>query len=314
MQWIRQGLVFEPSGEGGWINTHAQVPTALVLPDRIRVFFAARPRPDLSLPTFVDLDRNEPARVLGIHDRPILDCGEPGTFDADGVMPSSAFQDGDEVLLFYSGWCRLGGAVPYNNATGLARSNDGGETFTRAFKGPILDRTPEEPWSATSPTVLRDGERWHMWYSSGTSWIVVDGKYEHVYVIKHAVSADGRLWHRENRQLLTERFPSESQTKPTVAKIGERWHMWFCYRGPQGFRDQGQTYRIGHAWSDDLEHWTRDDEQGGMERSSGGWDSQMVCYPEVVAVGERLLLFYNGNGFGAAGFGYATLSLTNSAS
>jgi hypothetical protein len=33
----------------------------------------------------------------------------------------------------------------------------------------------------------------------------------------------------------------------------------------------------------------------------------MICYPCVVEVDGRTLMFYNGNGFGQTGFGYAVL-------
>lgn len=39
-----------------------RIPAALVLDDRIRVYFATRPQRNLSLTTFVDLDRNDPPR------------------------------------------------------------------------------------------------------------------------------------------------------------------------------------------------------------------------------------------------------------
>jgi hypothetical protein len=57
-----------------------------------------------------------------------------------------------------------------------------------------------------------------------------------------------------------------------------------------------------------LRTWERDDARAGIDVSADGWDSQMICYPAVVDLGERVLLFYNGNGFGANGFGYATLA------
>lgn len=307
VHWIKQGIVFEPTGQFGWINSHAQVPTVLVLADRLRVYFAARPKRELSLPTFVDLDRDDPRRVIALHSEPILDVGRPGTFDADGVMPACVVRDGDRVLMYYTGWCRLGGKVPYNNATGLAVSLDGGVTFTRAFDGPILDRTADEPWSATSPAVLRDGERWHMWYSSGTDWIEVGERPEHVYLLMHAVSEDGVRWEREHRSILSPTREHESQTRPTVVRFGSRWHMWYCYRGSVGFRGTGETYRIGYAWSQDLQTWERSDAGAGISVSDTGWDSQMICYPEVVPIDGRLLLFYNGNGFGEGGFGYAIL-------
>jgi hypothetical protein len=83
--------------------------------------------------------------------------------------------------------------------------------------------------------------------------------------------------------------------------------MWFCYRGTQDFRDGRDSYRIGYAWSHDLINWTRNDDGAGIELSSGGWDSRMIAYPCVVRVGEKILMFYAGNGFGRDGFGYAEL-------
>ena len=29
MKWSKKGIIFAPSGEFGWMNTHAQVPVAL---------------------------------------------------------------------------------------------------------------------------------------------------------------------------------------------------------------------------------------------------------------------------------------------
>jgi predicted GH43/DUF377 family glycosyl hydrolase len=308
LSWIKHGRVFGPSADHGWMKSHAQVPTLLDLGDRLRVYFATRPRNDLSLTTFVDLDRDDPSRVIALHEEPILERGRPGTFDADGVMPGAVIHDGERILMYYSGWSRLRGSAPYNNATGIAASTDGGTTFSRLFEGPILDRSPEEPWSATSPAVLRTPNGWHMWYSSGTDWIDVDGKLEHVYVLKAATSANGIHWVRENRQLLPLSHRDESQTRPTVLFAAGRWNMWFCYRGSRGFRESGETYRIGYAVSHDLHTWTRHDEQAGIDVSADGWDSQMICYPAAIDLGERTLLFYNGNGFGAQGFGYASLA------
>lgn len=289
------------------MNSHAQVPTALVLPDRLRVFFATRPKPGLTLPAFVDLDRADPHRVLAVHSEPVLQIGQPGTFDADGVMPSCIMRVDDAVYMYYSGWSRLAGDAPYNNATGLAVSYDDGVTFSRTFVGPILDRAPEEPWSATSPAVVRTANDWRMWYSSGTGWIEVDGKLEHLYVLKSAISEDGTHWARDHRPIFPALTGDEAQTRPTVLPLDNRWHMWFSFRGSAGFRAAGQTYRIGYARSDDLSVWERDDARAGITVSDDGWDAQMVCYPDVVSVDERVLMFYNGNGFGETGFGFAVL-------
>jgi sucrose-6-phosphate hydrolase SacC (GH32 family) len=103
------------------------------------------------------------------------------------------------------------------------------------------------------------------------------------------------------------RLPNESQVRPALLRIDGTWHMWFSYRGSVDFRAEGETYRLGYARSDDLETWERNDEAAGITVTSGDWDSQMMCYPNIVRVDDRIFMFYNGNGFGERGFGYAVL-------
>lgn len=305
-RWRKRGLIFHPQGQGGWMNTHAQVPTALLLADRIRVYVASRPSTGLSLTTFIDLDVERPERILQIGEKPILELGEPGTFDEHGIMPAAVVPDGDLIRLYYSGWCRLGGKAPYHNTTGVAVSADNGQTFRRLVPGPVLDRAPDEPYSATSPWVLRIGDIWHVYYSSGLSWIDVESKPEHVYDIRHAVSSDGIHWRRDGRPAIAQTHPEEALTRPTVLRRGNgEWWMWFSYRGSRGFRTDENAYRIGFARSSDLVNWERDDTLAGIETSGAGWDATMIAYPCVLQTPFGLLMFYNGDGFGRAGFGYA---------
>ena len=35
------------------------------------------------------------------------------------------------------------------------------------------------------------------------------------------------------------------------------------------------------------------------------WEDTMVCYPFIVERNDSLFMFYNGNGFGKTGVGYA---------
>jgi hypothetical protein len=56
-----------------------------------------------------------------------------------------------------------------------------------------------------------------------------------------------------------------------------------------------------------MKRWSRDDPEAGIDPSEHGWDSKMIAYPAVVVANGRTLMFYNGNGFGVEGFGYATL-------
>lgn len=304
--WIKKGLLFQPNSASSWMQSHAQVPTPLVKDDRVRIYFASRPQRTVSLTTYVDIGLDDFSNVLYLNPEPVIDLGGPGTFDEHGIMPSSVVEKDGVVYLYYSGWSR-GTSVPYSNYTGLAVSEDGGSTFKKVSKGPVVDRTVHEMYSATSPCVYRADDVWHMWYSSGTHWIEVGGKMEHTYDIKYAHSEDGMRWVQTNEVVIKQRSKYEAVTRPTVMELGGRFHMWFCYRGSRDFRGGRDSYRIGYASSKDLKVWKRHDEMSGIDVSSSGWDSKMIAYPAVARVGDRVIMVYNGNDFGAEGFGYAEL-------
>ena len=306
MKWTKKGRIFCALGQYEWMKSHTQVPTPLLLDDRLRVFFSTRSANGVSHTSFIDLDTEDPSRILYIHHKPILDLGDPGMFDEHGIIPSHVFRHEDQIVMFYVGWSRQE-TVGYSNWTGMAVSEDNGATFRKMFAGPVLDRTRFEPYSATGLVCLRDHQHWHGWYATGTQWLLVNGRYEHIYEIRYCKSENLIDWIRPNEQILPTRLPNESNTRPTIVDYQGRWHMWFCYRGTEDFRDGHDSYQIGYAWSHDLHTWTRADDQAGITRSPEGWDSRMIAYPCVIKVGGKFLMFYCGNGFGRAGFGYAEL-------
>lgn len=305
MKWEKIGLIFNPQqGGADWMKTHAQVPTPLLCDNFIRIYFASRPERTLSLTSYVDVDANDPSHVIAVCPHPILLPGPPGSFDEHGIMPSSVVRKDNLVYLYYSGWSRSA-SVPYLNSTGLAISEDGGTTFHKVSEGPILSRDRMNPYSATSPCVLYEQERWNMWFCSGTGWIKVNDKFEHTYNIRHAKSTDGVDWTTSIDVAIAQRIPLEAITRPYVWRDGSNLNMLFCYRGSHDFRDGIQSYRMGFAQSTDDFLWQRHDEDSGLKAADEGWDSKMVAYPAILKYGKKVYLFYNGNDFGAYGFGYA---------
>ena len=308
MRWIKQGLIFAPSGQAGWINSHAQMPTVQIRDDHLRIYFSTRPSAGFSVPAFIDVDIDNPTRVRAISDRPLLEPGSAGSFDEHGVMPTMLVQEGNDLFLYYTGWSRLAGDAAYNNSSGVAISRDAGDTFKRLFHGPILTRTHNEPFSATLSWIVRERSGiWHMWYSTGTKWVPGDDRLEPVYLICYASSHDGVEWVRSGATIIPVLSSLEAQSRPTILHRGGAWHMWFCYRGSREFRGGASAYRMGYARSTDLRTWERIDAAAGIDVSDSGWDSQMVAYPCVIETPVGVLMFYNGNGFGASGIGWAKL-------
>ncbi len=311
MNWVKQSFIYGPGakahGEPPWMKSHAQVPTALVCEDRIRIYITVRPEQRTSLVTFIDVALDDPSRVLYVHKEPILPLGAPGTFDEFGIMPAAVVRHGGEIWLYTTGWQR-GQTVPYLNAIGLAVSRDGGVTFSRPFAGPVLSTTHLEPFSTMSPSIIKREGVWQMWYGSGVDWVKAGEKYEPLYTIYYAHSRDGVVWERPGICCIPGASGQEATTRPCVLWEDGRYHMWFSYRGSADFRGGRGSYRIGYASSTDGQSWQRDDSKAGIDVSKEGWDAEMVAYPNIVDTPYGRYLFYNGNDFGSGGFGYATMT------
>jgi hypothetical protein len=316
MRWRRLGKVFDPADHGlpDGCTAFAQAPQALVFEDFVRVYFSTRAVDAhgkfLSHVAFVDLRKNL-RDVIGVSRRPALPLGELGCFDEHGIFPMNVLRVGDQIWGYTTGWNRRV-SVSVDTAIGLVVSRDGGSSFKRIGDGPVLGPSLREPCLVGDAFVRQIAGSFHMWYIFGTGWRREAPQLaaERTYKIGHAVSSDGIEWRKEEaRQIVVDRLGAdESQALPTVIALGERWHMFFCYRESFDFRRSAtRGYRIGHAWSDDLVDWTRDDDDPFLPLEPYAWDSDMQCYPNVFECEGRIYLLYNGNEFGRHGFGLAVL-------
>jgi hypothetical protein len=312
MQWRRRGLILAPptKAEGPW-RTHCQMPILTPLfGERWRLYFSGRDSANHSHGFMAELNLNQGADLVNIHTTPILAPGERGAFDADGAMPSSLLTIGDEIWLYYLGWT-VRHDVPFQTGVGLAVSKDGGATFERAAPGPVLGQGLQERFSTLGPLVLREEGQFRMYYSSVQSWHDWQGQLEPRYSLRTAVSPDGMIW-RTRPGLMLE-FADEDEgglTRPSILRRGDLLHMWYSRRGWKGYRsDPAQTYHFGYATSLDGEVWRRHDDRVEFTNppEPDDWDSMMQAYPAVIQIGQEVLCFYSGNGFGQSGIGYATL-------
>jgi hypothetical protein len=299
MLWTKRGLIFEPPRHLGWMHSHAALPFADPLDERIRVYFSGRDRDGRAQIGFWEVDIRNPQAVLRVSDQPVIAPGRLGTFDDSGVTNSWLVNYGEKKYLYYSGWAR-GVTVPFYLFVGLAISEDGGLHFHKVSDAPILERVPMDPYLTASPCVLVEEGLWRMWYVSGTSWEAEEAGPKHYYHIKYAESADGIRWDRKGIVCVDYRSPSEfAIARPCVLKEGGIYKMWYSCRGT--------GYVIGYAESQDGKSWRRLDSEAGIQPSDSGWDSEMIEYPHVFDYGAGRYMLYNGNGFGRTGIGLAVM-------
>lgn len=299
-EWRKLGLVFRPAGQRPWMQTHAANPVALHLGgDRYRVYFATRDSESRSHVGYAEFDLGAPRETLSLSEEPALAPGPLGHFDDHGVYAASLVERAGELFMYYIGW-NPGLRPPLFYASiGLAVSRDGGRSFEKMFRSPVLARGEHDPWMVSAPFVMLEGALWRMWYISGLGWEEAEGgALRSFYHIKYAESDDGVAWRRDGRVCL-DLLPGETNiARPCVLKEGGLYRAWFS-------RNSGAGYQIGYAESRDGYVWERKDSEAGIDLSESGWDSEAIAYPWVFVHGGRRFMLYNGNGFGRDGFGLA---------
>src|SRR5713101_4278480 len=105
IRWTKTGRVFHVDGNANWMVHHATHPVAdLVDEETLRIYFAPRDSEQHSRITFIEVDPHQPSAVKYVHDEPVLDLGQLGTFDDSGVMAAAIVSHEGEKYLYYVGW------------------------------------------------------------------------------------------------------------------------------------------------------------------------------------------------------------------
>lgn len=302
LHWQKLGLVFRPESDIPWGVSHATCPTPVRLDSGIwRVFFASRDSLQRSHVGSFDIDLDDPLRAVTASDRPLLAPGPIGHFDGNGIYATGLVRiRGDRLRLYTVGW-NPGHRVPlFFAAIGAAESADMGRTIEWRTPAPILDRSDVDPVCVTGPWVLRDSDRFRMWYVTGLRWEDRPDGLKSVYHIRYADSNDGLSWRRSGQVSIDFADPSELNiARPCIVPTEDGYEAWFSYH-------RGDGYRIGYARSVDGIGFTRiTSDAPVIEPSDAAFETDAVCHPAVVTHRGVRFMFYNGNQFGIDGVALA---------
>ncbi len=303
MRWKKLGLVYGPDGSRPCARSHAMLPTPVLRgKDVIRVYVTFCDENGIGRPGYVDVAAANPLRVLSVSPSPLLEVGRPGTFDENGVSACSVTEAGDGKLYMYYVGFELGTKVRYRLLTGLAVSDDRGETFRRYSPTPVLERSAAELYFRCGPCCLVEPRGFRLWYVAGSEWTDVDGKSVPIYDIRYAESRDGIHWPDRGEIQIPITQPDEHGFgRPyVIARPNGGYRMFYSIR-----RRSLSAYRLGYAESDDGRIWTRLDHTLNLDVTPKGFDSKAIMYAAPIVVGDALYAFYNGNDFGRDGFAVA---------
>jgi predicted GH43/DUF377 family glycosyl hydrolase len=296
MKWVKLGKIYRPSGKKNWARSHAANPTAEhIKDDCFRIYFSTRDDKNRSSIGYIVIDLKEPTRILDEASDAVLSPGELAMFDDSGASIGCVVSLGEARFLYYMGW-NLSVTVPWKNSLGLAISESPGKPFVRYSRFPVMELNEIDPYTISYPWVVKEGNRFRMWYGSNLKWGPV--KSDMLHVLKYAESEDGITWDRPNKIVIDSESPDEyAICRPTVLHEDGVYYMWFCSRG--------HRYRIHLAESLNGIDWNRKGQDPGIDVSAAGWDSEMIEYPCVFKHNAKKYMLYAGNGYGETGFGIA---------
>jgi predicted GH43/DUF377 family glycosyl hydrolase len=295
MPWKRIGHIFSPEDNYPWMRSHASNPIAHHLEgDRFRVYFSCRDQDYRSSIAWLEIDINDPLKVLSLATTPLLGPGVRGSFDEFGTSLGCIVTVYDKLYLYYLGW-NLPKTVPFRNSIGLAESDKDGLHFEKFSQGPVLDRNIYDPFSISYPWVIREKDVWKMWYGSHKTWEA--GEQEFLHALTYATSKDGIHWRPSGEICINTKGKDYAFSKPCVIPGNKGYEMWYAYRG--------EAYQIGYAHSPNGTDWERQDQVAGLAAGNADWENEMVCYPHVFDHDDQRYMLYNGNKYGKTGFGLA---------
>ena len=303
MKRLRRAHIFKADGERPWWSHGALAPSPILLsPDRIRVFVGAMDRAGISRIAYVDVQADDPSRILAISEQPVLDLGRPGTFDDNGVFPASACRIGGRIFLYYTGF-QLVDKIRYTMFGGLAIGDAHGESFRPVSEAPVVDRADEGLFFRGGPSILPFDGTYLAAYSAGSAWEDPGegGKSRPTYRLFVSTSPDGICFPDKGTPVLSYAEGVEHALgRPQIIHDGESYRMLFAVR------TLDRNYVIGYADSADGMEWHRRDTVLDLPHGApGAWDSNCLYYPFFLQAGPRNYIFHTGNDFTRTGFGFA---------
>lgn len=302
MKWEKKGLIFKPEKISDWQDNTFITPTPLLIKENlIRLFGGFRDKKGVSRIGYIDVLASNPSQIVKVSKTPVLDIGKKGMFDDNGVILGSVLREDNEIRMYYVGF-QLVNNVKFLAFSGLAISTDNGTTFKRHQEIPIFDRYKNEHYIRAIHTVLKVNNTYKVWYSASDGWEIIKNIPYPRYRIFYTESHNGIDFEQKEGVLAIDCSKNEYRIgRPTVFFEDGLYKMYFT---SDTF---SKEYRAGYAESKDGIHWERMDEKFGLNTSSEGWDSEMICYPISIKTSHGNLLFYSGNGMGYSGVGYAIL-------
>lgn len=299
--WNKIGIIYCPNNENSWSNNSFMTPVAVNLNDEIiRIFGGVRDRSGISRLTFIDVKASNPLEVINISKNPVLDIGENGCFDDNGVILGDIKKIDDEYRMYYIGFQKVE-KVKFLAFTGLATSKNL-KDFTKFSKSPIFDRKNWAPFIGAIHSIIKEKNKYRIFYASGYDWKTINNICYPVYSSYYTESVDGvNFDFKINKEIISPSNDIYRIGRPTAYKIDDHKFQLYC-----SYDTINKNYGLKCFESSNCIDWIEEKSTlKGLEKPILNFDDQAICYPSIVNTKYGKYFFYNGNQMGLTGLGCA---------
>ena len=225
---------------------------------------------------------------------PVLQLGKPGSDDCASASYGTVYFDGTKWHMFYLGTPHTTPAPDYIPAFPYLTM----EAEAASPKGPWIKHyniTPFKPkagtyYSATSSPgyiVKHDGQ-YLMFFSASTGL----PKILRTLSIARTGDLEGQ-WKIDSKPIV----PPEEQVENSSLYFEKANKTYFLFTNHVGIKDGNEyTDAIWVYWSKDLTKWNPANKAVVLDLQNCKWSKHIIGLPSVVQVGNRLAIFYDGNG------------------
>lgn len=304
INWNKSGCIFKAQGQFPFMLSHTAMCIPMHLHDNIyRIYFSTRGERNNPQVGYIEIDLNEPDKILTISENAALENGQESYFDFNGLYSGCIVKRENELWMYYSGRTNLENGM-YHVSAGLAISNDNGLSFQKFSHSPIHQRNIHDPWLVSTPFVMPYLNGWRMYYLSGRKITrFSDTDYSSHYDIRSAFSVDGIEWKSENKIHIPMTETISNIAAPNILKISDsKYLMTYSYV------ENNNGYQLGAAYSENLNDWTVCNHLF-KDLAASSWEKTRA-YPCSFIHQNQFYMVYGGHNYGKEGMGLAHVNLS----
>lgn len=270
-----------PAAPGTWREAQTANPDLLLNGDTYYMYFRGQRAGHDRIGVATIPKNNFDGITWNIRPEPVIDVGEPGSWDEHHALDPASIVFRGKVFLYYTG------VSPHADRAICLAVSENGIDFVKYDHNPVL--------VGGAPEVVLHNDTLYLFF-----WKGVPGKKG--FQIHCAISTDGFHF-------------AEPQGSPVLPVGGEGAWDSFTVETPRIFREYGLYYMLycgsdrnkdypfhaGLATSTDLRHWTKYSANPIFSRGEEGrWDEGAIWFTTVEKIEGTYYLWYEGYGGGSS--------------